>query len=140
MEEEIVSELDAETDEVEMLWELLREFEMEFVLDAACVVDWDEEREFVGDWEEESECVDDEDSVPECDEETELDEDFDDVIEFDKEAEMVEEIEPVSENVCDFTLEMEWVRDVEFGNPMMKRQMCGSACEQSNVVSVLFVG
>ena len=29
---------------------------------------------------------------------------------------------------------------LEFGNPMMKRQMCGSACEHANVVSVLLVG
>jgi hypothetical protein len=76
--------------------------------------------------------MDDEDSVAESDEEKELDENFD--------AEMVEEIETVSENVCDSPLEMECVCVVEFGDPMMKRQMCGSACEQSNVVSVLLVG
>ncbi len=44
----------------------------------------------------------------------------------------VSSIEIVADLVAVFVL--------EFGNPMMKRQMCGSACEHANVASVLLVG
>ncbi len=55
-------------------------------------------------------------------------------------AEIEEESVVEAAIVALFVADLVAVFVLEFGNPMMKRQMCGSACEQSNVVSVLLVG
>ena len=59
---------------------------------------------------------------------------------FAEEIESVAVWSGVKDCDCDSSEETECVFVLEFGYPMMKRQMCGSACVHAKVVSVLLPG